>query len=434
MRSAGFPELDRIRWLEKTTIAHTLDLSGARETLVKPSNRAMRDFRIAMVAACPFPAPRGTPIRIYRIAEALASRGHAVDVFTYHLGEPTGDEQFTIHRTPRIPTYKIQDPGPNYRKLLIIDPLLTLKVTRAVRSQRYDVVHAHHFEGLLASLPSKLFCSTPVVFDVHTLLESELPAYKMGLPNRLLSRIGRSLDRRLPPMSDHVIAVSDEIRTHLLQKTLLPGERISMIPNGVEQFFLDGTQRSTRLTGTNAPCLVYAGNLAAYQGIDLLLRAFAEAHKARPSLRLKMLTNSSLGEYEGLTRQLAVRDFIDIANPEPEQLAKMLAGASVAANPRSECSGLPQKLLNYMAAGCPVVSCVGSAIHLKDGETGLVVANGDVTAFANAILRLLDDRALAERLGMNAKIYIRENLSWEKTAKSIEAVYDRLMQKSQRIQ
>lgn len=361
------------------------------------------------------------------MAEALACRGHSVDVFTYHIGESTGEERFAIHRIGRIPTYTKQDPGPNYQKLLIMDPLLTVKVTWALRNQRYDVIHAHHFEGLLASLPSRAIYRIPVVFDVHTLLESELPSYKMSLPKSWLSGIGRSLDRKLPPMSDHIIAVSQEIRTHLLEKTDLSSEKISMIPNGIEQFFLDGCERPVPPACSDAPYLVYAGNLAAYQGIELLLGAFARANQARPNLRLRMLTDSRLGAYEGLARQLGILDFIDFANPKPELLAKVLAGATVAANPRSECSGLPQKLINYMAAGCAVVSCAGSATHVKDGNTGLVVANEDVNAFADAILRLMDDGALGQRLGKNAQTYIRENLSWEKTAKSIETIYSQLV-------
>lgn len=403
-----------------------LDASQANAHFDNPSSLVTKPFRIAMVAACPFPAPRGTPIRINRMAEALACRGHSVDVFTYHIGESTGEERFTIHRIGRIPTYTKQDPGPNYQKLLIMDPLLTIKVTRALRNQRYDVIHAHHFEGLLASLPGRAIYRTPVVFDVHTLLESELPSYKMGLPKSWLSSIGRSLDRKLSPMSDHVIAVSQEIRTHLLERTGLASDKISMIPNGIEQFFLDG-ERSALPTCSDAPYLVYAGNLAAYQGIDLLLRAFAKANQARPNLRLRMLTDSRLGAYEELARYLGVLEFIDFANLKPEPLAKALAGATVAANPRSECSGLPQKLINYMAAGCAVVSCAGSAAHIKDGYTGLVVANQDVNAFSDAILRLVDDGALGRRLGKNAQMYVRENLSWEKTAKSVEAVYSQLV-------
>lgn len=67
-----------------------------------------------------------------------------------------------------------------------------------------------------------------------------------------------------------------------------------MIRNGVEQILLDGPRRPAS-AGDSAPYLVYAGILAASQGIDLLLRAFAKAHKARPSLRLRMLVDSPLG-------------------------------------------------------------------------------------------------------------------------------------------
>ena len=393
----------------------------------------MRHFRVAMVAACPFPARRGTPVRIYRIAEALARRGHAVDVFTYHIGETTNDEPFRIHRIIRVPTYRKQDPGPSYQKLLILDPLLAVKIARTARKTRYDIIHAHHYEGLLASLPSRALGRIPIVFDMHTLLEAELPSYALGLPKSLLSKIGRFLDRRLPPKSNHVIAVSDEIRANYIQGTGRSGETVSVIPNGVEDFFFDYPKRAAQAGGGTARRLVYAGNFAAYQGINLLLQAFAAARKVRPDLRLQLLTNSSWDHHESEARELGVHEFIDIANPDPEQLAKMLAEAAVAANPRSECSGMPQKLLNYMAAGCAIVSCAGSAKHLNNGKTGLVVANGDVTAFCNAILRLLDDDVLADRLGTNAQDFVRKNMSWDHAATSIEAVYDRLTQESQRI-
>jgi hypothetical protein len=93
-----------------------------------------------------------------------------------------------------------------------MDPLLTAKLASGLRGKRYDVIHAHHFEGLLTALPGRALCRIPIVFDVHTLHESELPSYKMGLPKSWLSGIGRWLDKRLPPMSDHIIAVSHEIR------------------------------------------------------------------------------------------------------------------------------------------------------------------------------------------------------------------------------
>jgi glycosyltransferase involved in cell wall biosynthesis len=158
----------------------------------------------------------------------------------------------------------------------------------------------------------------------------------------------------------------------------------------------------------------------------LLLQAFAAARRVKPGLRLQLLTDSPLKQLESHACALGIYDFIDVANPGIEQLPGMLADATVAVNARGECSGMPQKLLNYMAAGCPVVTCAGSAKNISDDETGLVVPNGDVAAFRDAILRLLDDEALAARLGQNAQTYVRDNMSWEHAARSIEAVYDRL--------
>ena len=87
-----------------------------------------RRFKIAMVAACPFPWPRGTPIRIFRMADALGRRGHEVHVVTYHLGEACSGAPFHIHRIPSVATYRKYSPGPTIQKLLIPDLLLVLKM------------------------------------------------------------------------------------------------------------------------------------------------------------------------------------------------------------------------------------------------------------------------------------------------------------------
>jgi glycosyltransferase involved in cell wall biosynthesis len=173
----------------------------------------MKPFRVAMLAACPFPAGRGTPIRIQRIAEALARRGHDVDVITYHLGSRSEPHAYGIHRIANVKTYRKESPGPSLQKLLLLDPLLALKLLRMARDRRYDVIHAHHVEGLLAALPTRCLMRVPVIFDVHTLLESELPHYGLGLPRAVVVTIGRMIDSWLPARADYVIAVSEQIPT-----------------------------------------------------------------------------------------------------------------------------------------------------------------------------------------------------------------------------
>jgi hypothetical protein len=83
-------------------------------------------YKIAMVAACPFPYPRRTPIRIFRLAEALTHRGHEIHVVTYHFGDVV-NAPFKIHRIPDVRTYRKYSPGPSYQKLMVLDQLLLFK-------------------------------------------------------------------------------------------------------------------------------------------------------------------------------------------------------------------------------------------------------------------------------------------------------------------
>lgn len=145
-------------------------------------SRTERPLRVAMVAACPLPQPRGTPIRIQRMAEALVRRGHDVHVVTYHLGTGSFEQPVAVHRTPVVPTYRRTAPGVGYQKLMVLDPLLTGKLARVLRRHRFDVIHAHHYEGLLAAAAARVGTGLPLVYDAHTLLVSELPYYQLGAP------------------------------------------------------------------------------------------------------------------------------------------------------------------------------------------------------------------------------------------------------------
>src|SRR5690606_2467991 len=85
------------------------------------------------------------------------------------------------------------------------------------------------------------------------------------------------------------------------------------------------------------------------------------------------------------------------------------------------------KLMNYMAAGCPIVSFAGSAAHLRHGVTGWIVEQADPAALASGILHLLDAPALARDLGRAAREVARRDFSWARTAEQVENVYARVL-------
>jgi glycosyltransferase involved in cell wall biosynthesis len=388
--------------------------------------------RILLVAACPFPAPRGTPVRIHRMAEELGRRGHDVHVATYHLGNPLTNPPFTLHRILRIPTYRKMDPGPSYQKLAVLDPLLALKVLRLASRLKPDIIHAHHYEGLLTALPAKAICGSPVVFDAHVLLQGELEYYSIGFSARLRHRVGGYLDERLPRRADHVVSISEEIRDRLCGRYALPEGRVSVVANGVEPQFFTGRKDAFPADGLRR--VVFTGNLATYQGADLMLDAFAKVIQSRKDVRLVIVTDSDCSDFYAKARARGVLAQIEFRVSLLDELPNLLASADVALNPRTLCPGVPMKLLNYMAAGAPIVSFAGSGKYLENEHSALVIEDGDTTTFAAAIEALLDDRELARRLGLAAQAFAQQNLTWTRTAVDLESVYERvLLDRKQRL-
>ena len=394
---------------------------SARGTFPRSAWRAR--FRIAMVAACPMPARRGTPLRIERLAEALAVRGHEVELITYHVAEGPQSLGVPVHRIFRHPVYWRMPVGPSFRKLAFYDPALSWKLSRVLSKRRFDVIHAHHVEGLLVALPPRLRHGIPLVYDAHTMLAAELPSYATGLTCSTFAALGGWLDRVLPKRADHVVAVTSDIRDRLIRTYGLEPDRITVVTNGVESgcFRVEPPPRQDGLVR-----LIYTGTLAPYQNVELLLEAFAQARQARQDLRLCFAVSSSFEPYEPLARRLGVMEAVEVLPDGFSELPLRLATAAIAVLPRISCPGIPQKLLNYMAAGKAIVASAGSAKVLEHERTGLVVANGDVGGFAAAVLRLAGDPALGEALGSRARETVEREFSWEGAAERLEPVYARL--------
>ena len=384
-----------------------------------PSER----FRIAMVAACPVPARRGTPLRVERLAEALTARGHHVELITYHVADGPQTLGFPVHRIFRRPAYWHMPVGPSFRKLALYDPVLSWKLTRLLAARRFDLIHAHHVEGLLVALPGRLRHRIPLVYDAHTMLSGELPSYATGLTRATFAAVGTWLDGVLPRRADHVVAVTTDIRDRLVGVHGLESDCISVVTNGVEtaSFRVETPPRPDGLIH-----LIYSGTLAPYQNIDLLLEAFARARQVRHDLRLCFSVSSSFEPYEAAARRLGVRDAIDVIPDGFAELPQRLAASTIAVLPRVACPGIPQKLLNYMAAGKAIVASAGSAKVLEHEKTGLVVPDGDVRAFADAVLRLAGNPQLGEELGRTARETVEREFSWEGAAEKLESVYRRL--------
>jgi glycosyltransferase involved in cell wall biosynthesis len=398
-------------------------MSVIAEDALRPPHRERLPnarYRIAMIAACPMPAGRGTPVRIERLANTLWSRGHHVELVTYHIGDEAKNFNFPVHRIFRNPRYWRMPAGPSLRKLVFYDPALALKVWSLLGEKQFDVIHAHHVEGLLVSIPARLRRGVPMVYDAHTMLASELPTYWPAPMRAAIRAVGGCLDGVLPRRAEHVVAVTPDLRNRLIVEHRFDPTHVTVVTNGVEM---------ERFTDIPPPPLdgfvrlMYSGTLAQYQNVGLLLEAFARARRTRADLRLVFSVSSSFAPYEAQARRLGIREHIKLLPDSFDLLGVRLAGAAAAVMPRTKCDGIPQKLLNYMAAGKAVIASAGSAKVIEHERTGLVVPNDNVAAFANAILRVVGNPTLAQELGRNAREHVQKHYSWQIAAEKLEEVY-----------
>ena len=356
----------------------------------------------------------------------MADRGHEVHVATYHLGSGPVAANVRVHRIGDVPSYRKLSPGPTPRKLLRVDPALAALLRRLLRQGTFDVIHAHHFEGLIVGAAGRIGRKVPIVFDAHTLLMSELPYYSFGLPVTVKATIGRWGDRFLPRLAEHTICVTDTIRDKLVGEAGMDPGRVSVISNGIEVEHFDPAHVRPE-PGSHGKNLIFTGNLAEYQGIDLMLKAFRVVINQVPDARLVIASDSSFAHYDALSRELGIRDRIDlVASPAFADLPGLLARADIALNPRTNCDGIPVKLLNYMAAARPAVSFDTSAPGVTHGLNGWLADSGNVEAFAAGVVALLQDPVRAQRIGAAARDYVVENCSWPKAAAECERLFQEL--------
>ncbi len=157
------------------------------------------------------------------------------------------------------------------------------------------------------------------------------------------------------------------------------------------------------------------------KNLPVLVEAFAEFHKAFSDYRLKIIgepqnddDRAHLAEAKELAEKLLITDFIDFM-PFSSDVHNLIIHDAMYVN-SSDYEGMSNAMLEAMAIGMPVVCTVcpigGANAVIENGRNGMLTKVGDPEDFADAIIKILSDKELAESLSLNAA-KIRDELSLE---------------------
>jgi glycosyltransferase involved in cell wall biosynthesis len=267
------------------------------------------------------------------------------------------------------------------------------------------------FAAPFSSVAVPWLTNRPVIGVVQWLFAQQ-KASEYRLPFHLVEKIGLSSHRNL-------VAVSDDLGAELQRRN--PRAEVSVIQNGLpDEAFL--THDQTRKN------ILYLGRLEiAQKGVDLLLEIFA----AIADHTDRMLTIAGSGPDEerirGLVNSLGIADrVVFTGHIAPGDRFELLASAEVVAMPsRYETFGMVAA--EALAVGTPVVAfdipCLRSILS---PSSGVLVPAFDTEAFAGALMRILDDHWLRDRLGSSGRARV-DHLRWDGVAAVQRDLYSRIL-------
>jgi len=246
------------------------------------------------------------------------------------------------------------------------------------------------------------------------------------------------IDRWTERWVNKFTVLSEAMRRSLIERHKIPPENIVKIYNGIEieEYNPDLKEaKNKKLEGkrvlglkNDVPVIGAIGRLVWQKGFEHLIRAAPEVLKKCPEARFLIVGEGPLKNKLILTgEKLNVADRITFTGFRSD-IKEILASIDVLAMP-SLLEGLPMVLLEAMAMAKPIVATRIDGITevLENDKTGLLVPFKNPQAFAEAIIRILKDKAKANFFGQNAREAVKEKFSVKKMVEQIELAYEKLL-------
>lgn len=413
--------------------------------------------RIAMLSvhACPLALMGGKKtggmnVYVRDFARALGDAGIQVDVYTRSQDDcqpmvkrelGPGGRVIHIAAGPERPI-PVSDIPPHLDEFAanVVDFAAAEGIT-------YDLIHSHYWlSGLVAEKLRQAWGPLPIVHMFHTLGhmknliafdDSErAPQVRIDGENHVVQYV-----------ADRIIAATPAEEQQLVELYGAERDKITVIPPGVDLSRFHPIDKNEAKRSVGIPCgdqnILFAGRIEPLKGIDTLLRAMSILQERHPQAVKNTCVaivggdpwaddlDAEMARLKTLRAELGIHDLVTFLGAKDQDvLPGYYAAAEVVVMP-SHYESFGMVALEAMAMGTPVIASeVGGLAHLiRHGENGFHVPSRDPEALAESILHLVEDHALRDKLGKQARADAK-HYDWHVIAARMQRVYGELMRQA----
>ncbi|MFZ0547952.1 MAG: glycosyltransferase [Candidatus Promineifilaceae bacterium] len=396
----------------------------------------------------PYP-PSLIRVRAYNLIRHLTLLGHQVTVLTLFTGTA---EQADAANLTALCHRVIALPLPKWRSLLnCLKALPTQKPLQAVycwqpaladelahligsngSGHAFDVVHVEHLRGVeyalfLKSILAANGTNLPIVWDSVDCI-SHLFRQTAAASHSRFGNLAAHLDLARTERYEGWLAnqfsrvlITSEIDKQAILDLVPPQEpkpEISLIPNGVDLDYFCPRPTANREPDT----LVFSGKMSYHANVTMALYLAQEimprVWKQRPTVKLNIVGKAPPKQITAL----AQRPGINVTGLVPD-IRPYLQGAAAAVVPLVYGAGVQFKILEAMACATPVVTTPQAVAPLSAEPGRDLLSAKDPEDFAQAILTLLSDPQMQQKIGANGRAYIEAHHNWTTITAQLTDIY-----------
>jgi glycosyltransferase involved in cell wall biosynthesis len=376
--------------------------------------------KVLVVAPQPFFTPRGTPLSVYYRTMVMAENGVAIDLLSYGEGQNVDIAGVRQIRIPRIPGIGPVAIGPSWKKLFLDTFMFAWTVALLLR-HRYDAVHAHEESVFWCRFLKPLF-RFRLIYDMHSSLPQQLNNFQFT-KSRLLLGTFRALEDTCLRKADAVITICPDLKDYALRAGVDPArhlliensifEDVRVVNPGGETDEKSVPARSAAPPiDVRRPIILYAGTFENYQGIDILIEAFARVHTERADVQLLLVggTPNQVATAAATVARLGLSDSVHLTGRVSKSVAMRFTElANVLVSPRLHGTNTPLKIYEQLASGKPLVATRIWSHTQVLSDAVCIMVDPTPESIARGFLRAIGDPEYAHSVASRAQaLYQRD--------------------------